>query len=165
MDKSFCQPVWERDKQEQSIQVYKCPQKIQRAMMFFRKTCSLDNSEQLPQFFSPVFMLSPSCCACSSSQPLSPLTTVTPNSHPNKSQLIVGGWMSSALRPKGILFFWWFCDFYYWFCFASIYSPFSCLVDTRCRETTKSSSERCLVSFLIPLPCIMLSKATLSWRR
>jgi len=45
------------------------------------------------------------------------------------------------------------------------YSPFSCLVETRCNETTKSSSDRCFWSFFGDLPCIRLSNPALSWRR
>jgi hypothetical protein len=40
----------------------------------------------------------------------------------------------------------------------SLYVVFSCCVDTRCNETTKSSSDRCFWSFLGDLPCIRLSK-------
>jgi hypothetical protein len=41
---------------------------------------------------------------------------------------------------------------------GSFYVVFSCCVETRCSETTKSSSDRCFWSFLGDLPCIRSSK-------
>lgn len=40
------------------------------------------------------------------------------------------------------------------------YDDFSCWVDTRCSETTKSSRERFFESFFGVFPCMKLSKDT-----